>query len=546
MIGWRNGPRLHNSIVTSQRPAPATLAMAEPWLRPRDMKNYFSHQEIAIDGKDPICAQESQSRDVFTLPTVSDAISSPGKELALLLGTLKDAKKSDLWTYLESFLQPYTKAKLTDDAEVAEIRALIQILSYPRTTSLTKDWVTTIQNYRKRRMLTVITLLVRAVSDSSLVCDTCTKRGNRAKHCSFLQNIKPEHQALKHLVGGKCCYCILLAIECQKPAKVTNNSPQTASREDIENVPPTIRHKCSDELRHILTHAIYTNKVILPSGIFDVAKYAQQRAELIELKLFDSRTDSQDYITRMENCCNELSGPGAEDLLVEVLHKSLSSPSLDAMITSKLSNISSRQQVNSSEIHDHRFSWPLLESRQQPRLPSEQPSARLPSDPMSPSSPSLFVSPLNPGPGLRDGDADLAGNGISETFGSIMHRAVMLGIDVKKLEQSERSKMTQWVTTVLSFPRLDVTQRILKLAATVEKAPLEMRKELRQDYIGALQAGLPSVAPAEWMAAVLSIPAVSSRLEQNVSDLVTAMRRLPAQDQAGLGRRVLGAFTASL
>lgn len=547
IVGWRDNRSLPGSIVVSQRPAPATLAMPEPRLSNSLMQEY-RQQQVYTAKADLARRRGSQDKDKALQLIASDISNGPSQELQLILNALEAAQKSHLWDYVQSFLGQATKARLTFEAKVSDLQALVQILSYPRRRKLKREWVTGIQNQKKRRVLMVITLVYHAVGDTILGCDACSSKPGRTGYCSSLQNIRPEHVSLKQLVDGKCCYCTLSEAECRVRVDPTGNTLNTAPRNAKEGLRPENRQQCRAELGLLLTKAIETHKIRFLPGLSDAAEYVRQCAEHIELDIFMSE-DPQGYIIKANSFCNKLRDHRAKNLLLDILGDQISPQSPATIVAAAPlppQDASTPRLMNGSSSRAQHHSASLLKRRRQSSLLAGERSARDVSEMGTTGSPSTFSSRLDATSRFTSREVSPAKSGPDETFGSVMLRATNLGNAYKRLDQQAQVAMLQWARAIFSAPRLDATQKILELVAVIQKAPLEMRDELRHAHTGVLQVVLPEAAPGEWMAAILATPGVSSELERDVLTLVTAVRKMPSKEQDSLGPQILSVLDAFL
>lgn len=463
----------------------------------------------------------SQEDDTTSFSSANKVASNCTPEhWSIVLNDLEHAKTSDLWKHVKAFLPRRTQDVLTSQASELEVRALIQLLSYPKKRNLERGWVTSIRNKNKRRELCVITLVLRAVSDEDSTCTFCKQNEVYSHHCSSLSNIRPEHEALKDLVGGKCCYCVLLEKECQMPSKAAKKSSHSPLKNAVEDVPQISRLQRRYELSLMLTQAIEANKSTLPPRILDNAQHVSKCAEDVELRVFESRISSDGYLAHMNTICTklrQLRGRQAVKWLSEVVENSFSFQSID---TASMPSLSSQEAsgedlgnaTGNGKSRDHRRDSASSERSRHPSLSIEK--------------------------------ANLSGHHKPETFGSIMRRTMSLGADIQKLEERGRSDVMRSIALVLSHPRLDITQKVLEMAVSIQKAPLELRQEMRQACVGLLQAMLPEDGPTKWAATVLADAELP--FERDVLDLVIAMRRVHPDEQDGLGQRVLSTLYAYL
>ncbi|KAJ4388877.1 hypothetical protein N0V93_006338 [Gnomoniopsis smithogilvyi] len=447
IVGGRNEMHEPKSIIVSQYPAPTSLAMAEPSLSQPLLSIHLKDLASVTNGNLSTTHRNSQNGKQSPPPINSDVAGGSSKDLDPLRSALKKVQAtSGLWNHVNPFLPHNFMENLANGANELELQALTQILSYQLRYNLKADWVTKMLNRKKRRAVTVIAILVRAISDTKSVCDNCSEKPDRSRCCSSRHGILPEHEALKQMISGKCCYCVLFGTECRTQTKIADNPFQPATQNQIQESSSNNRLSTNSGKPR-------DNPVVLPSS--------------------------------PERC-------GKLNL--------------------------SPNQISTHDLPDAGISL----------LPSH-------------------LAPLpHTVPGSMGGEASIGSSGIQATFGSIMRRAVDLGMNIQLLEQHDRSGVLQWVTIVFSTPHLEAVQRLLELVAVCHKAPLQMQQEIIQACMVALKAVFPEVTPAEWMTAILTTQGIPSEIERDVLNLVTAMRKVRPGDQHGLGQRVLSTLSAYL
>lgn len=241
--------------------------------------------------------------------------------------------ETDLWKHVDSFLLRYTRDHLTKNATDSEIRALVQLLSYPQRRSLESYWVNRFQKGRRRRILLVIGLVLRAVSDTTLECDACSTDEDLSRNCSTLRVIQPGHIVLKELVGGQCCHCVVRERECEKSLDTTEHSAQPTSSNawETQDVAPELRQMVRRMFAiTFFQAAAEDHKLSLPPSN---GQYAEQCARNVERRVFESTISQKDYVIKKQavlNNLNKLHGQAAAQWFPDAFHDRLPIQSLCA------------------------------------------------------------------------------------------------------------------------------------------------------------------------------------------------------------------------